>query len=100
MKLSVSAYRAHAAAHKKILSSYQLNYGSTSASAAPSSTSGGSITTIPTSGPTPQVSYNSSYLFIFPSNANKSLVTVTITMIITPSGVIQTYYKFVSPSNV
>ncbi|XP_026473861.1 uncharacterized protein LOC113377681, partial [Ctenocephalides felis] len=30
MKLSVSAYRAHASAHKKILSSsYQLNYGST-----------------------------------------------------------------------
>lgn len=41
MKLSVSAYRAHASAHKKILSnSYQstLNYGSTSA-AAGSSTS-------------------------------------------------------------
>ncbi|XP_037024919.1 uncharacterized protein LOC119066502 isoform X2 [Bradysia coprophila] len=42
MKLSVSAYRAHASAHKKILSSsYQttLNYGSTSAAAATSSTS-------------------------------------------------------------
>ncbi|XP_063930154.1 uncharacterized protein Cngl isoform X3 [Zophobas morio] len=33
MKLSVSAYRAHASAHKKILdTAYQLNYGSTSAS--------------------------------------------------------------------
>lgn len=34
MKLSVSAYRAHASAHKKILSSSyqtQLNYGSTAA---------------------------------------------------------------------
>ncbi|CAG9559414.1 unnamed protein product [Danaus chrysippus] len=32
MKLSVSAYRAHAAAHKKILtSSYQQHYGSTAA---------------------------------------------------------------------
>lgn len=34
MKLSVSAYRAHASAHKKILSSgyhSQLNYGSTGA---------------------------------------------------------------------
>lgn len=41
MKLSVSAYRAHASAHKKILSSYQstLNYGSTSAAAGSSSTS-------------------------------------------------------------
>lgn len=33
MKLSVSAYRAHASAHKKILSSsYQTHYGSTTAS--------------------------------------------------------------------
>ncbi|XP_071057205.1 uncharacterized protein [Onthophagus taurus] len=33
MKLSVSAYRAHASAHKKILdTAYQLNYGSTAAS--------------------------------------------------------------------
>ena len=42
MKLSVSAYRAHASAHKKILSnSYhsQLNYGSTS-SASTSAPSG------------------------------------------------------------
>lgn len=32
MKLSVSAYRAHASAHKKILtSSYQQHYGSTAA---------------------------------------------------------------------
>lgn len=45
MKLSVSAYRAHASAHKKILSSgyhSQLNYGSTGAAAsASSSTSAG-----------------------------------------------------------
>ncbi|XP_017852468.1 platelet binding protein GspB isoform X2 [Drosophila busckii] len=42
MKLSVSAYRAHASAHKKILSSgyhSQLNYGSTGAAAASSSSS-------------------------------------------------------------
>lgn len=33
MKLSVSAYRAHASAHKKILdTAYNLNYGSVSAS--------------------------------------------------------------------
>lgn len=43
MKLSVSAYRAHSSAHKKILSSSyqtQLNYGSTAASQS-SNTSGG-----------------------------------------------------------
>lgn len=41
MKLSVSAYRAHASAHKKILdTAYQLNYGSTSASHAAAPTSG------------------------------------------------------------
>ncbi|XP_074040366.1 cyclic nucleotide-gated ion channel-like isoform X3 [Leptinotarsa decemlineata] len=48
MKLSVSAYRAHASAHKKILAtSQQLNYGSTSAShphPVPSGPSGGSST--------------------------------------------------------
>ncbi|XP_022231114.2 uncharacterized protein LOC111080041 [Drosophila obscura] len=46
MKLSVSAYRAHASAHKKILSSgyhSQLNYGSTGA-AASSSSSGATAT--------------------------------------------------------
>lgn len=53
MKLSVSAYRAHAAAHKKILSSYQLNYGSTSASSP--STAPSSAGVVPTT-PTPQVS--------------------------------------------
>lgn len=43
MKLSVSAYRAHASAHKKILSSSyqtQLNYGSTAASSSTPSTTG------------------------------------------------------------
>ncbi|KMZ09857.1 merozoite surface antigen 2, allelic form 4 isoform X13 [Drosophila simulans] len=47
MKLSVSAYRAHASAHKKILSSgyhSQLNYGSTGAAAASSSSSGATAT--------------------------------------------------------
>lgn len=42
MKLSVSAYRAHASAHKKILSSgyhSQLNYGSTGAAASSSTAS-------------------------------------------------------------
>ncbi|XP_045466243.1 uncharacterized protein LOC123675051 isoform X2 [Harmonia axyridis] len=41
MKLSVSAYRAHASAHKKILESYQLNYGSTSAIHPHPTTAGG-----------------------------------------------------------
>lgn len=44
MKLSVSAYRAHASAHKKILSnSYQtqLNYGSTAAASISTTTSPG-----------------------------------------------------------
>ena len=36
MKLSVSAYRAHASAHKKILSQQQFNYGSTAASSSSS----------------------------------------------------------------
>lgn len=43
MKLSVSAYRAHASAHKKILSSSyqtQLNYGSTAASSSTPNTTG------------------------------------------------------------
>ncbi|XP_037939277.1 uncharacterized protein LOC119672328 [Teleopsis dalmanni] len=46
MKLSVSAYRAHASAHKKILSSgyhSQLNYGSTVAAA---SSSGNSVSSV------------------------------------------------------
>ncbi|XP_060533224.1 potassium/sodium hyperpolarization-activated cyclic nucleotide-gated channel 4 isoform X3 [Cylas formicarius] len=44
MKLSVSAYRAHASAHKKILdTSYNLNYGSTSASHLHPSGSGSSV---------------------------------------------------------
>lgn len=42
MKLSVSAYRAHASAHKKILSSsYQTHYGSTAPSQSSSHTSSG-----------------------------------------------------------
>ncbi|XP_044764166.1 cyclic nucleotide-gated cation channel beta-1-like isoform X2 [Coccinella septempunctata] len=42
MKLSVSAYRAHASAHKKILdTAYQLNYGSTSAFHPHTSNTGG-----------------------------------------------------------
>ncbi|CAH1184271.1 unnamed protein product [Phyllotreta striolata] len=43
MKLSVSAYRAHASAHKKILdTSYNQYYGSTSASHPHSSSAGSS----------------------------------------------------------
>uniref|UniRef100_A0A1I8M3P6 Uncharacterized protein n=1 Tax=Musca domestica TaxID=7370 RepID=A0A1I8M3P6_MUSDO len=52
MKLSVSAYRAHASAHKKILSSgyhSQLNYGSTGAAASSSTASSAGLYAIETS---------------------------------------------------
>ncbi|XP_075154778.1 cyclic nucleotide-gated ion channel-like [Haematobia irritans] len=56
MKLSVSAYRAHASAHKKILSSgyhSQLNYGSTGAAASSSTASTSGLYAIEASGPIP-----------------------------------------------
>lgn len=67
MKLSVSAYRAHASAHKKILdTAYQLNYGSTSAShhATTSSSSTTAATALPVACSPFQVFDNNEYTFI------------------------------------
>ncbi|XP_065364545.1 uncharacterized protein Cngl [Calliphora vicina] len=79
MKLSVSAYRAHASAHKKILSSgyhSQLNYGSTGAAATASSSSSAGLYAIET---------NESSI-TFPQEMNKAECNNSDTDVISPTG--------------